>query len=412
MTEQPTRVVRDLAVLLTMDASLGEGPLGAIPHGAVAFVGDRVGWVGASEQAPDAPQVDSLPGCVGLPGLVDCHTHAVWAGSRADEFAQRLAGASYTEILEAGGGILSTVAATRAAPWAQLVEDCTARLRRLRARGTTTVEIKSGYGLRADIELALLTAAREAGKRAGVRVLTTFLGAHTVPQEHRSDRAAYVAEVLETQLPQCAPAADFVDVYVDRGAFTVDEGRAILQAGLRHGLKARIHAEQVAWTGAAAMAAELGALSADHLEQIDHAGIQALAEAGTVAVMLPGAMIYLRDPAPPVADLRDAGVPLAVATDLNPGTSPVHDLFSAATLAAVTQRLTIDEALQGITCVGARALGRPDLGRLYPGGPADFVAAAPAPGEPATAATLLQHLAGHDIRLVLSASHPVTATVP
>lgn len=393
----PTLVIRDLAWLLTMNESLGEGRLGAIPEAAIALAGERVVWIGPSREAPACADTRSRPGCIGLPGLVDAHTHAVWAGSRADEFERRLAGASYSEILEQGGGILSTVAATRATPLEQLTATCAARLRRLAARGTTTVEIKSGYGLSPVHEETLLRAARAAGAEAGVRVLTTFLGAHTIPAEHRADRSAYVAQILEEQLPRCAPHADFVDVYVDRGAFTVEEGRRVLQAGQARGLKARIHAEQVTHTGAAAMAAELGALSADHLEQIDDAGIAAMAEAGTVAMMLPGAMLYLGDPPPPVARLREAGVPLAVATDLNPGTSPVHDLWAAATLACVAQRLTVEEALLGITAHGARALGRPDLGRLAIDGPGDVVVARPAPGEPPTPAALIQHLGGTEV---------------
>lgn len=395
-------VVRDLGCLLTMDPAQGEGPLGLIPDAAVAFCGGRVAWLGPSEQAPTAPQVRSLPGAIGLPGLVECHTHAVWAGSRADEFQRRLAGEDYSTILEGGGGILSTVAATRASSEDALAQLAADRLVRLRARGVTTVEIKSGYGLSPADEVKLLRAARRAGELAGVRVLTTFLGAHTVPAEQRGDRAGYVREVIEAQLPLAAPHADFVDVYVDRGAFTVEEGRAILEAGRTHGLGLRIHAEQVTFTGAAEMAARLGALSADHLERIDSAGIDAMARAGTIAVMLPGAMLYLRDPAPPVAALREAGVPLAVATDLNPGTSPVHDPWTAATLAVVTMGLTVDEALLGITAVAGRALGRPELGRLVVGGPGDCVVMRPPPGEPPIPAALIQHLVGSDALIVIS----------
>lgn len=380
-----------------MDPALGDGPLGELPDAAVALGDEAVLWMGPSAEAPACADTRSYPGCVGLPGLVDCHTHAVWSGSRADEFRRRLAGESYAAILEAGGGILSTVAATRRTSLDTLVTTCAARLRRLAARGTTTVEIKSGYGLTPDHEARLLQAARAAGKQANLRVLTTFLGAHTVPAEHRGNRAAYLDQVIEEQLPRCAPHADYVDVYVDRGAFTVEEGDRILRAGQAHGLHARIHAEQVTHTGAAAMAAALGALSADHLEHIDDVGIEAMAQAGTVAVMLPGAMVYLGDPAPPVASLREAGVPLAVATDLNPGTSPVHDLWAAATLATVAQHLTVEEAMLGITRVAGQALGRPDLGVLRVGGVSDMVVARPAPGEPPSAAALIQHLGGTDV---------------
>jgi imidazolonepropionase len=388
---EPERVVH-LPLLLTMDAEVGEGPLGEIHDAAIVLGGGKVLWVGASHDAPDAPVVERFDG-VGLPGLVDCHTHAVWAGSRADEFLRRLDGVSYTEILEGGGGILSTVRATRAALEGELLAVATARLQRLRARGTTTVEIKSGYGLDAITEARLLRVARAAGERAGVRVLTTFLGAHAVPAELRGDRAAYVDQVVDEQLPVCAPFADFVDVYVDVGAFSLDEGRRILTAGRALGLGVRVHAEQVAFTGAAAMAAELGALSADHLERIDAVGIDAMARAGTTAVMLPGAMLYLRDTSPPVRAMREAGLRFAVATDLNPGSSPVADLWSCATLACLTMGLTVHEALRGVTVEAGRALGRPELGVLRVGGPSDLAVVDVAPGERASSAALIQHFA-------------------
>jgi len=336
-----------------------------------------------------------------LPGLVDCHTHTVWAGSRATEFRDRLAGRSYTEILEEGGGILSTVAATRAAAEEALATTATARLMEMVRLGVTTVEVKSGYGLTPRDEVKLLRAARMAGEQANIRVLTTFLGAHAVPAELRGRREDYVRQVIEDQLPKAAPHADFIDVYVDRGAFTVEEGRAILMAGRSLGLGLRVHAEQVAYTGAAAMAAELGALSADHLERLDTAGAAAMAESGTVAVLLPGAMAYLRDSPPPVAQLRQQGVPMAVATDLNPGSSPVRDLWSCATLACLSMGLTVEEALLGITRVAADALGRADLGRLDVGSCADLVLVKPPPGEPTDPSVLVQYLGGHRAALVI-----------
>ena len=392
-------LVSGIDTLLTMDSDAGETALGVVPDGAVAFAAGRVAWVGPSAEAPPAREVRDGHGCIGMPGLVDCHTHAVWAGSRADEFRRRLAGERYSDILAAGGGILSTVRATRAATEEDLVADAARRLATMAAKGVTTVEVKSGYGLAPEAEARLLRAARAAGELAGVRVVTTFLGAHAVPAEHRADRAGYLREVIEVQLPACAPFADYVDVYVDEGAFTVEEGRAVLESGRRHGLLPRIHAEQVAATGAAAMAASLGASSADHLERVDAAGIAAMAAAGTVAVLLPGAMLYLRDAAPPVAALREAGVPLAVATDLNPGTSPVADLWACATLACVTMGLTVEEALLGITRNAARALGRHDLGRLRPGAAGDFVLVRPPAGEPPEAAPLVQFLGALEVAL-------------
>ena len=396
----PTVVVHQIDVLLTMNPTLGEGLLGRIERAAVAFdSGGGICWIGPSNQAPDAPERIDGSGMVGLPALVDCHTHSVWAGSRSDEWQRRLAGANYSDILEAGGGILSTVRATRAAADEALVALCAARLERMARRGVGLVEIKSGYGLNAQDERRMLRAAAKAGDRAGVEVMRTFLGAHAVPAEHRPNTEAYVDEVIAVQLPWCAPEADFIDIYVDRGAFTVEQGRRVLEAGRAVGLSPRIHAEQVAFTGAAAMAAELGALSADHLERIDEAGIEAMAAAATIGVMLPGAMLYLKDPAPPVAALREAGVPLAVATDLNPGSSPVDDLWTCATLACVTMGMTVEEALRGVTSVAADALGRPDRGRLRLGSEA-LVLARPRAGEPIEGASLLQHLGGPDVRVV------------
>ncbi|MFT4624453.1 MAG: imidazolonepropionase [Myxococcota bacterium] len=386
--------IRHIETLATMDPALGEGPLGLVHDAALLLHGDRIAWLGSDAAAPDAEEVIDATGCAVVPGLVDCHTHAVWAGSRADEFERRLAGANYSDILEAGGGILSTVRATRSAGVVELERLAEGRLRALAARGTTTVEVKSGYGLSPEAEAQMLQVARRAAARVGITVRTTFLGAHALPPEWRSDRAGYVDEVVGAQLALAAPHADFVDVYVDRGAFTVDEGERILRAGVAAGLGLRIHAEQVEHTGAAAMAARLGALSCDHLERIDAVGIDAMAASGSVAVMLPGAMLYLRDASPPVGALREAGVPLAVATDLNPGSSPVGDLWACATLAAVTMRLTVEEALLGITAVAADALGLPERGRIRPGGPGDVVVVRPPAGERASPAVLVQYLGG------------------
>ncbi len=360
---------------------------------AVAFGRGRVLWVGPSDQAPPAARRVGCRGLMGLPGLVDCHTHSVFAGSRAAEFERRLAGASYTEILEAGGGILSTVQATRAATVEQLSAVLERRLEAMLALGVTCVEVKTGYGLEPATERRMLEAM--AACPSPVEVLPTFLGAHAVPREHRANREAYVRQVIEEQLPRCAPLARFIDVYCDRGAFTLDETRRILEAGKSHGLIPRVHAEQVAHTGAAALAAELGATSADHLEQLDERGVAAMAEHGTVAVLLPGAMLYLKDPPPPVSALREAGVPMAVSTDFNPGSSPVRDLWSCATLACLRMGLTVREALLGITRNAGRALGRDDLGWLGPGSAADMVLMAPPAGEPAELPVLVQYLGGH-----------------
>jgi imidazolonepropionase len=387
-------LVKSIDVLLTMDPSR-PGALGGLENGAVLMDGERIVWCGRSSEAPDAEFVVDGTGYIGMPGLVDCHTHMTWAGSRADEFRRRLAGENYTDILESGGGILSTVAATRAASLEWLTEVTVERLHRALSHGVTTVEIKSGYGLEKQAERRQLVAARSAGEKVGVSVLTTFLGAHTVPAEWRDKRAGYTQDVIVNQLPYVADVADFIDVYVDRGAFSVAEGKAILEAGQAMGLGARVHAEQVAYTGAAQMAAGLGALSADHLEQLDEAGVKAMAEAGTVAVLLPGAMLYLKDPAPPIAELRAAGVRMAVATDFNPGSSPVSDLWTCVSLACISMGLTIEEALKGVTINAALALGLSDRGVIREGMRADLALFRPPPGEPVSEAVLVQHMGGH-----------------
>jgi imidazolonepropionase len=384
------------ATLLTMDPARGDGPLGIVHDGTVVLEGDTLGFVGPTADAPatgDAEVVD-LRGRLLVPGLVDCHTHAVWAGSRADEFRRRLAGARYEEILASGGGILSTVAATRAASDADLLLGAVGRLGRARAQGITTIEVKSGYSLDPDGEARCLRIAVEAGEQVGIDVVPTFLGAHTVPAEHRGSpeaRAAYVRQIIDVQLPKVAGIARFIDAYVDPGAFTVDEAREILGAGKRAGLGVKIHAEQVAHTGITEVACALGAVSADHLERVDDAGIAAMAAAGTVAVLLPGAMLYLRDVSPPVAKLRAAGVPLAIATDLNPGSSPISDLWACATLATLTMGVTVEEAWLGVTRNAALALGLRDRGALVPGYRADLVALEAPPGEPLDPASWIQH---------------------
>ncbi|MDP6932839.1 MAG: imidazolonepropionase [Myxococcota bacterium] len=399
-TMQCDLLVHDLSRLYTLDPS--QAGLGELRQVSIGFLDGALAYLGPSSEAPAADEVLDGRGLLGLPGLVDCHTHAVWAGSRADEFALRLSGVDYSEILEGGGGILSTVEATRSADRETLVSTTTARLSGLRARGVTTVEVKSGYGLNPAAEAKLLRAAKAC--ESTVRIHPTFLGAHTVPAEFRGDRAAYVRQIIEEQLPLVCgdPAlARHVDVYCDRGAFTLDESMSILEAGQRMGLAVRAHAEQVTFTGIAAAAAQLGATCVDHLERLDDAGVATLAEHGTVAVLLPGAQLYLRDSSPPVAALREAGVPMAVASDLNPGSSPVHDLWACATLACVNQGLTIDEAVLGITRNAGRALGRVDLGWIGPDSVADLAVFAPPPGEPPSVESLVQHLAGHHARIVV-----------
>ena len=396
--ERAECVVVGISDLWTFDADR-DAPHGRIHDAAVAFRHGCVSWVGPSPEAPDADLVHDGSGTIGLPGLIDCHTHSLFAGSRADEFARRLAGASYAELLEAGGGILSTVRATRAASDEELEATLVARLDDMLGRGVTTVEVKTGYGLHREHELRHLRVI--AGVEAGPRVVPTFLGAHAIPQEFRDDRSGWVDLLVDELVPAAAELGAAIDVYCDRGACSLGEARRVLEAGRAHGCLIKAHAEQIEHTGVAALAAELGAASADHLERIDQAGIDAMAAAGTVAVLLPGARTYLDDPSPPVPALREAGVPLAVATDFNPGSSPVRDLFACATLACLDMGLTIPEALAGITVNAARALGRSDLGWLGPGAVGDLALFRPPPGEPARAESLVQYLGGHSAELVL-----------
>lgn len=310
------------------------------------------------------------------PGLVDCHTHLVFAGDRAREFELRLGGATYEEIARAGGGILSTVSATRAASDEELLEGARARLELLARRGVTTVEVKSGYGLDVENELRMLRVARALEGRTGVRVQTTLLGAHAVPPELAQDRGAYVRQVSEEMIPAAVSEGlvDAVDAFCEAIAFTPQECARVFRAAAASGLPVRLHADQRSDGGGAALAAAHGARSADHLEHTSEAGVRAMAAAGTVAVLLPGAAHFLRDTAvPPVDALRRHGVPMAVATDLNPGSSPVLDPLQPLSLACLLFGLTPEEALAGMTRVGARALGLDDtLGTITEGKAADL----------------------------------------
>jgi imidazolonepropionase len=324
----------------------------------------------------DAQDVVELAGRLVTPGLIDCHTHLVFAGDRADEFEMRRRGASYEEIARAGGGIASTVRATRAASPAELERIAGDRLDRMMAEGATTVEIKSGYGLDVETELRLLRVARSLGAGRPVEVVTTLLGAHTVPAECKADREAYLRLVIDQMIPRARAEglADAVDAFQESIAFSAEEVRRVFAAARAHGLPVKLHADQLTAGGGAALAAEFAALSADHLEWTDAAGIAALAAAETVAVLLPGAFFNLKDgPKPPVAALRAAGVAMAVATDCNPGTSPLISMQTAMTLAAVQFGLTAEEALAGATIQAAKALGRArDLGSLELGKACDL----------------------------------------
>ena len=359
---------------------VGRPDYGAIDDGAIAVRGGRIAWVGARGDLPAtlrAAREHDAGGRWITPGLIDCHTHLVYAGSRAGEFEQRLNGATYEEIARAGGGIRSTVAATRAASESVLLEESKPRLRSLVAEGVTTVEIKSGYGLETGAEAKMLRVARALGNALPVTVRTTFLGAHALPPEFDGRADAYIDEICERMLPEVARAglADAVDAFCERIGFSAAQTERVFEAARRLGLPVKLHAEQLSNQGGARLAARYGALSADHVEYIDEDDAVAMARAGTVAVLLPGAFYFLREMRmPPIELLRRHGVAMAVATDCNPGTSPMTSLLLALNMACTLFRLTPQEALAGATREAARALGLAhEGGTLEAGKVADFV---------------------------------------
>jgi imidazolonepropionase len=356
-------------------------PYGAIRDGAIAAKDGRITWVGARADLPGpaeslARSVISAAGAWITPGLIDCHTHLVFSGDRAGEFEMRLGGASYEDIARAGGGIVSTVAATRAASEQELVDSAAQRMSSMVREGLTTIEIKSGYGLDLETELKMLAAAHALGPRMNVRVRRTFLGLHALAPEFRDDRAAYVQLVADVMIPAIAAsgAADAVDAFCEGIGFTADEVDYLFSAARAHGLDVKLHAEQLSNLHGAALAARHNALSADHLEYLDDEGISAMAEAGTVAVLLPGAFYFLRETQlPPIDKLRAAGVAMAVAGDCNPGTSPIASPLTALNMACTLFRLTPEEALAGMTRQAARALGLQDeIGTLEIGKACDL----------------------------------------
>jgi imidazolonepropionase len=347
---------------------------------ALVVADGQIAWVGAGADLPPqwapGPRHDGR-GALVTPGLIDCHTHLVYGGQRANEFAMRLAGASYEAVALAGGGIVSTVCATRAASENELFEVAARRLKTLLAEGVCAIEIKSGYGLNLSTERTQLRVARRLGEVFGVKVCTTFLGAHALPPEYTGRSQAYIDLVCEEMLPALAGEGlvDAVDVFCERIGFTLAETEQVFRCAQGLGLPVKLHAEQLSDMGGAALAARYRALSCDHIEHLSAEGIAAMQASGTVAVLLPGAYYCLRDThVPPVRALREAGVPMAVSTDHNPGTSPALSLLLMANMACTLFRLTVPEALRGITCQAAHALGlQATHGTLGVGRPANFV---------------------------------------
>ncbi|MFA5963424.1 MAG: imidazolonepropionase [Sphingomonas sp.] len=362
------------ARLLTM---AGNRP-GVIERGLVAAANGRILYAGPVEDSPgwQASETIACDGRWITPGLIDCHTHLVHGGDRAREFEMRLAGASYEDIARAGGGILSTMNATRAASEDQLVASALGRLDALVAEGVTTVEVKSGYGLTLETERKMLRAARRLGGERAVNIVTTFLGAHALPPEFAGDPDGYVRLVTDVMIPRLADEAliDAVDAFCEDIGFSPEQVERVFIAATARGLPVKLHAEQLSNRHGAALAARYHALSADHLEHLDTAGIAAMAQAGTVATLLPGAFYCVRETKlPPIDGLRAAGVPIAIATDCNPGTSPLSSILLAANMAATLFRLTVDECLAGVTRNAARALGLLDeIGTLEPGKSCDL----------------------------------------
>ncbi|WLS08913.1 imidazolonepropionase [Shinella sumterensis] len=376
--EKDTRRVWRNARLATLDERLPG--LGIVENGAIAVEDGRIAFAGPESELPAAFAGAETVDCEGrwiTPGLIDCHTHLVHAGDRAHEFELRLSGASYEEIARAGGGIVSSVKALRAANEDALVRQTLPRLDALIAEGVTTVEIKSGYGLDTENELKSLRAARRIAEARDVTVRTTFLGAHALPPEMNGDKTAYVDKVVGDMLPAVAAEglADAVDGFCEGIAFSPEDMARVFDAARAHGLPVKLHADQLSNLHGAALAARYDALSADHLEYTDDAGAAAMAKAGTVAVILPGAFYFIRETKkPPVALFRKHGVKMAVATDSNPGTSPLTSLLLTMNMAATLFGMTVEECIAGVTREAARALGLVDeVGTLEAGKWADFV---------------------------------------
>jgi imidazolonepropionase len=350
------------------------GGYGLIQNAAIVTEGNLITYAGPASGAPLGEAMD-CHGALVTPGLIDCHTHLIYGGNRAPEFEQRLNGATYADIAKAGGGIMSTVRATRAATESELQISAQKRLETLLSEGVTTVEIKSGYGLDIETELKMLRVAKALEKANAVTVKTTFLGAHTFPAEFKENHQEYINMICNQSLPKAFAEGlvDAVDAFCEGIAFSVEETEVVFEAAKKLNLPVKLHAEQLSNLGGAKLAARFNALSVDHIEYLDETGIESIQDSGTVAVLLPGAYYYLREKqAPPVAALRKHNVPMAIATDLNPGSSPVNSLLATMNMACVLFGLTPEEALLGVSANAAKALGLHDRGQIKPGLRADL----------------------------------------
>ncbi|GAB4193872.1 MAG: imidazolonepropionase [Wenzhouxiangellaceae bacterium] len=372
-------VITGISQLASCPASGAQDDIGLIDDAALVYNGERIDWVGRRSDLPvqyaDQAAIDAGQRLV-IPGLIDCHTHLCFGGWRGDEFAQRIQGLTYQQIAAAGGGIRSTVAATREASAEQLFAKAACALAGMARLGVTTVECKSGYGLNPETELKQLQVYQHLRAQQPLELVSTFLGAHIVPPEFAERRDAYVDLLCDQMIPAVAEKqlAEFCDVYIDEGAFTLAEGQRILQTATKHKLKLKCHAEQLSHTGAAAMAAAMGATSIEHLEYLNEDDLSTIAKAGTVAVSLPLASLYLRERYTDCRRLIEAGIPVAVATDFNPGSAPSWHLPMALTLACLNQQMTPAEVVKGATTHAARAIAREHtLGSLLPGYQADLV---------------------------------------
>ena len=372
-------ILKNIHRLYTCEEPGGQGELHAIEDAAIVWRNGLILWVGTKADLPNEYEeeeaVDAQSGLV-FPGLVDCHTHLAFSGWRSDEFAMRALGKGYLEIAKAGGGIASTMRHTREASAEQLVEKALPMLREIAGLGVTTIECKSGYGLTFEDELKLLHVYKELAALQPVRIVPTLLAAHIVPPEYSNNRDRYIRMIVDELLPAVAEEglAQFCDVFVEETAFLLDEAEVILEAGKRYGLRPKLHVDQLSDGGGAALAAKVEAISADHLEYVSDEGIQAMAEAGVVAVSLPFASFNLRQTEMPARKCIDAGVPVAVATDFNPGSAPSYHLPAAMYMACVMQQMEPAEVVKGATIYAAKALGlEHEIGSLSPGKKADFI---------------------------------------